>query len=147
MRSVRTAVGRDVPVFSITYTESLALLTPQRVEETDLFILELFRDYPGGHRAEGVVLAERWRYRKPFLIVAPLHVAHQVQCLGYWDTAAEDSLVGRIRRILSFPERCNEGFERIQERFAQMLALPPQHGFLDVSRRLRPNRRRDYDFP
>lgn len=127
MRTVRAAVGRDLPVYSITYAESLALLTPTRVEETELFILELFRDYPGGCRAEGVVLAERWRYRKTFLIVAPLHVAHQIKCPGYWDTAAEDPLVERIRHILSFPQQCNAGFEKVQERFAQMLALPPQH--------------------
>ncbi len=126
-RVARAAVGQDAPVFSITYAESLALLTPQRIRETDFFILELFRDYPGGRRAEGVVLAKRWMYRKSFLIVSPLHVSQQIQCPGYWDTEAKDSLVDRIHQIMSTPRYCNEGFDRMKERFMRMLELPPQH--------------------
>jgi hypothetical protein len=126
-RTARLVAGSDTQVYSITYAESPALLTLERVEKTEFFILELFRRYPGGQRAEGVVLAERWRYRKPFLIVSPLHLAHQIQCPGYWDTAAKDSLVERIRHILSFPERCKQRFDMIQEHFGRMLTLPPQH--------------------
>lgn len=126
-RVARAAVGQDAPVFSITYAESLALLTPQRIKETDLFILELFRDYPGGRRAEGVVLAERWRYRKPFLIVSPLYLAQQIQYPGYWDTAAKDSLTDRIHHLYNSPQQCNEGFDRMKARFMRMLELPPQH--------------------
>lgn len=125
--AVRAAVGRDVPVFSMTYAESLALLTPQRVKETDFSILDLFRDYPGGRRTEGVVLAERWMYRKPFLVVSPLHVSQQIQCLGYWDTEAKDTLIERIQLILDVPQLCIDGFERMKRGFIRMLELPPQH--------------------
>lgn len=122
------AMGRDAPVFSLTYAESPALLTPQRISETDLLAVELFRDYPGGLRAEGIVLAERWMYRKPFLIVSPLYISQQLRCLGYWDIEAEDSLVDRVEYILRSPQECTEGFDRVKKRFARFLALPPQHG-------------------
>ncbi|CAG1023378.1 hypothetical protein MTYM_02408 [Methylococcales bacterium] len=127
INAARLASNPELSAYAITYSESLTFLTPRRVEEIDFFILELFRLYPGGQRAEGLVLADRWKYRKSFLIVAPLYVSHQIRCPGYWDAAAEDSLVERIHHIMSFPERCLQGFEKLQERFSQMRNLPPQH--------------------
>nr|VFJ43653.1 MAG: hypothetical protein BECKDK2373B_GA0170837_100616 [Candidatus Kentron sp. DK] len=126
-RVLRVAMGRDAPVFSLTYAESPALLTPQRIDESDVLVLDLFREYPGGIRAEGVVLAERWMYRKPFLIVSPLSISQQLRCPGYWDIEAEDSLVHRVQHTLRFPRECTEGFEHVKKRFGRFLALPPQH--------------------
>jgi len=126
-RSAQSVVEKHSPVFSITYTETMALLTPSRIKETDFFIMELLRTYPGGQRAEGVVLAERLIYRKPFLIVSPLHLAQKIQCPGYWDTEAKDSPVDRIRGLLNFPHQCTEGFERMKANFSRMMELPPQH--------------------
>jgi len=73
-RAAQAVLGKHSPVFSITYAETIALLTPQHIKETDFFILELLRTYPGGQRAEGIVLAERLIYRKPFLIVSKFSV-------------------------------------------------------------------------
>jgi len=126
-RTAQSVVGKHSPVFSITYAETIALLTPQRIKETDFFILELLRTYPGGQRAEGIALAERWIYRKPFLIVSPLHLAQKIQCLGYWDAEAKDSPGERIRNILSIPYQCTEGFDRVKSTFSKMMVLPPQH--------------------
>nr|VFK24710.1 MAG: hypothetical protein BECKMB1821G_GA0114241_100946 [Candidatus Kentron sp. MB]VFK27022.1 MAG: hypothetical protein BECKMB1821I_GA0114274_10026 [Candidatus Kentron sp. MB]VFK74938.1 MAG: hypothetical protein BECKMB1821H_GA0114242_101247 [Candidatus Kentron sp. MB] len=126
-RILRAVMDRNAQVFSITYAESPALLTPQRINDTDFLVLELFRDYPGGIRAEGLVLAERWMYRKPFLIVSPLHVSREIRCPGYWDTQAKDCLAQRIRYLISAPKECVKRFEQIKERFGRFLTLPPQH--------------------
>nr|VFJ45720.1 MAG: hypothetical protein BECKDK2373C_GA0170839_101243 [Candidatus Kentron sp. DK] len=126
-RVLRATMGRDTSIVSITYAESPALLTPRRIEEANLLVLDLFREYPGGIRAEGVVLAERWMYRKPFLIVSPLYISQQLRCPGYWDIEAEDSLVDRVQHTLRFPRECTEGFEHVKKRFGRFLALPPQH--------------------
>lgn len=130
-RSVQRVIGAHLgnleAVFGFTYAESLALLTPDRVEETDLFILELFRRYAGGLRAEGVALAERWGRRKPFLVISPLHLANELGCPGYWDTASADSLGQRVEQIVNFPRQCIEGFEKVVRCFGVMLRLPPQH--------------------
>jgi hypothetical protein len=125
--SARHALGDDISLASMTYQESIALLTPRRIQETDMFILDLFRDYPGGLRAEGVVLAQRWLPRTPCLIVSPLYLAHELQCPAYWDVAAEDSLIARIRQIRDAPFLCRRNFERLTQRFERYLALPPQH--------------------
>ena len=127
IRAVRTAAGNDVPAFAMTYAESIVLLNPQRIEETDFFILDLFRDYPGGRRAEGIVLAERWLHRKPFLVISPLYLAEKISCPGYWDISSSDSLIDRIIHIASSPHLCIEGFEVLKNRFTQLLTLPPQH--------------------
>jgi hypothetical protein len=115
-------------VFSVTYPESKVLLTPQRVEETSLFVVELFRPYAGGLRAEGLVLADRWRRRKPSLVVSPLYLAGELHCPGYWDAASEDTLVARVEQIVRFPERCFQGFDGVYRCFKPMLKLPSQHG-------------------
>ena len=114
-------------VFSITYSESNVLLTPDRIKETSLFVLELFRSYPGGLRAEGLVLADRWRRHKPCLVVSPLHLAAELRCEGYWDTASEDTLAARAERIVRLPERRYGGFDRMLHCFEPMLKIPPQH--------------------
>ena len=126
-RSAQSVVGKHSSVFSITYAETIALLTPQRIKETDFFIMELLRTYPGGQRAEAIVLAERLIYRKPFLIVSPLHLARKIHCPAYWDTEAGEPLTDRIRHVLSGPKQCTENFDRLKDSFSGMMALPPQH--------------------
>jgi hypothetical protein len=135
--------GRDAPteaVFSMTYQESKALLTAQRVEETALFVLELFRVYSGGLRAEGLVLADRWRRRKPTLVVSALYLADELRCEGYWDAASNDTLPTRTERIMRFPEECFQGFDRVLCHFGPMMQVPPQHedvGAVPLGRRTR----------
>jgi len=126
-RVLHVATSPEARIFSLTYAESPALLTPQRIDEADLLVLDLFREYQGGIRAEGVVLAERWMRRKPFLIVSALYLSEQLRCPGYWDVAARDSLIDRVQAILRFPRECGNGFERVKARFHRFLALPPQH--------------------
>jgi len=125
--AVETATDQNTRVTSITYKESIALLTPQQFRESDLVVLELFRDYPGGQRAEGVTLAERWLHKTPFLVVSPLFLANRIRCPGYWDVAAEDSIVERIRQNLGNPRLCGENFRDFKTLFSRYLAIPSQH--------------------
>jgi hypothetical protein len=126
-RVLSTGLSTTAAVFSITYPESKVLLTPRRVEETSFFVLELFRSYPGGLRAEALFLADRWRKRKPSLVVSPLYLSKELRCVGYWDVAADDMLVTRVERIMRFPERCFEGFDRLFHYFKPLLTIPSQH--------------------
>ena len=47
-RLLRARLGKTAAVTAFTYVESLMFLTPERVTDTDLFVLELFRHYRGG---------------------------------------------------------------------------------------------------
>lgn len=127
MLAAKAAVKDKRAIFAMTYQESIALLTPQRIRETGFFILDLFRDYPGGSRAEGVVLARRWMPRTPCLIVSPLYLSRQIDCPGYWDVEANDTLPERISHILINPYLPAQGLEKVEKCFSNYLKLPPQH--------------------
>lgn len=119
--------GDGVNVSSMTFAECQTFLTAERIEETDLFVLELFRSYAGGLRAEGVVLARRLRHRARYLIISALHLAKGLNCMGYWDTAAEDTLGERVRNVLNTSDTCRDGLDRLEECFGQLMKIPQQH--------------------
>ncbi len=127
MLAAKAAVNDERPIFAMTYQESIALLTTQRIRETGFFILDLFRNYPGGQRAEGIVLAKRWMPRIPFLVVSPLYLSAKLGCPGYWDVSADDPLTERMRQISFDPQICIRGFEKLEQSFSGYLELPPQH--------------------
>ncbi len=119
--------GESVNVFSMTFAECQTFLTTGRIEETDLFVLELFRSYPGGPRAEGLVFARRLRHRARCLVMSALHLSKELKCLGYWDTAAEDTLGERARNVLNTSRNYPEGFDRVEECFERLAKVPQQH--------------------
>jgi hypothetical protein len=119
--------AKGVTVFSFTFAESQMFLTPRRIDETGLFVLDLLRPYPGGLRAEGLVLADRLRWRAPSLLVSPLYLSEGLECMAYWDTSCEDTLAARAERLLSGSESSMEGFDRIVDCFERMLRIPRQH--------------------
>lgn len=111
---------------AITYRECEVQLG-HLVEETDLFILELFRHYPGGTRAEGVTLAQRLALRgKASLIVSPLYVP-ALQQSGYWDVACGDTLEERIQKFVANPRLALEKLDELAKYFGAFLEIPPQH--------------------
>lgn len=119
--------GGRVNVFSMTFAECQTFLTAKRIEETDLFVLELFRSYAGGPRAEGVVFARRLRHRTRFLIISALHLSKELKCFRYWDTAAEDTLGERARDVLNAPDVYADGLDRLEKCFERLLKVPQQH--------------------
>lgn len=129
LTSVRMILAQEVEwqVSGILWSQSPALLRPDTLKECDLVVAELFRTYDHGTRAEGVILAERFHGQPPFLIIAPRYRSHEIDCPGYWDVAAEDSLLNRIRSILKNPLAAQQNFERLQAAMSRYLAIPKQH--------------------
>ena len=128
-RLLHARFGKTVAVSAFTYFESLMFLTPERVEDTDLFVLELFRHYRGGLRAEGVVLAQRLGRRgKRTLVISPLSLGRQKICRGYWDVASSDTLADRLQdfTLRGHPAPPSE-WDYLHRCFSSFLALPPQH--------------------
>jgi len=128
-RLLRAKLGKTVAVSAFTYVESLTFLTPERVADTDLFVLELFRHYRGGLRAEGVVLAQRLSGRgKRTLVISPLSLGRQKSCQGYWDVASSDTLADRLQDLTlrGHPAPQSE-WDYLRRCFSSFLALPPQH--------------------
>ena len=81
-----------------TYESFRSMLSPRMIRGTDLFILELWRTYPTGLRAEGVAVAEELiRHRARPLVVSPLSFGSDANLSWYWDVACGDSLSDRCR--------------------------------------------------
>ena len=128
VRLAQRGIGNPVRVFSLTYSGCISQLTQDLTEQTDFFVLELLRQYPGGLRAEGLTLAQRLARRgKRALIVSPLYLAKKLDCRTYWDTAASDTLVDRIQDQLTGPWSGLSELNRLTNYFAPLLVLPPQH--------------------
>lgn len=128
VRLAQRGLESPVRIFSLTYSDCISQLTRDLIEQTDFFVLELLRQYPGGLRAEGLTLAQRLARRgKRVLIVSPLHLAQKLACRTYWDTAASDKLVDRIQNQLTGPRSGLSELNRLTNYFAPLLVLPPQH--------------------
>jgi hypothetical protein len=124
----KNGLGADARIFRMTYSDCVTQLSRELIEETDLFVVELFREYPGGLRAEGVFLAERMvRRGKRALIISAVFLAQQLGCHSYWDVSSTDTLIARIiDRLMATRPQLVE-FERLSNVFAAWLEIPSQH--------------------
>lgn len=121
-------MGDRAAIFSLIYSNCIRQLTSDLIAQTDLFVLELFRQYPGGLRAEGVALAEKLARRgKRSLIVSPLFLAQHLRCDCYWDVASKDSLAARVARVGTSARPLSTEIKILLDFFAPHLAIPPQH--------------------
>lgn len=127
-RLIQRRLSDESRVFRLTYSDCVTQLTRELLHDTDWFILELLRQYPGGLRAEGLTLARRLiKSGKPALVISPLYLAQQLNCRMYWDASSADALSERVNRQV-FESSPDPGeLDRLISRFAPLMALPPQH--------------------
>lgn len=84
-----------------TYEGFRGMLSPRLLGSTDLFVLELWRTYPTGLRAEGLAVAEELiRQRARPLVASPLALGSESGVPWYWDLASEDTLEARCVGLL-----------------------------------------------
>jgi hypothetical protein len=112
-----------------TYDRFPALLSPRLLHDNDLAVLELWRRYPGGLRAEGLAVAETLaRLQLRALVVSPLAVALNPPVAGYWDLATEVSLPDRIEALLRSDQLPAQVLpEEIKQTLAAFLQAPDGH--------------------
>jgi len=128
MRLARQSLPYTARILGLTYADCIRHLTPELVSHTGYFVLELFRQYPGGLRAEGVVLAQRVaRQGKILLVISPLSLAARLSCRMYWDASSPDTLSDRLAQLVMLAKPDQSELERISRTFKRFLDLPPQH--------------------
>jgi hypothetical protein len=115
-----------------TYEGFRGMLSPRLLACTDLFVLELWRTYPTGLRAEGLAVAEELiRQRARPLVVSPLALGNESGVPWYWDLGSEDSLEVRCAGLLRIaPKRWMHGeasSDRLKELLGAYLAKPQGH--------------------
>jgi len=109
------------------------MLSPRLLGGTDLFVLELWRTYPTGLRAEGLAVAEELiRQRARPLVVSPLALGNESGVPWYWDLGSEDSLGARCAGLLGMaPKRwmhAGGSPGRLKELLGSYLLKPQGHG-------------------
>jgi hypothetical protein len=129
LQSLEAAIRAKNPVqiTGVLWGQTPTILKPEFIRDSSLVVVELFRRYECGERAEGVVLAERWMGVTPFLIVAPRCSSDHINCLGYWDMASPDSLAERVHMLLANPEEGMDNFDRLKMHVRRHLGVPKQH--------------------
>jgi len=126
IRHARAVFGEN-SVRGFLYSQSEVYL-PRLLDECELFILELFRNYPGGLRAEGVALGNNLVQRgKRTLIFSPLSLSGIISSRFYWDTTDSRSPREALKDLLGQDSGSREDWRRIREVFAKHLPIPPQH--------------------
>ncbi|MCC7336423.1 MAG: hypothetical protein IT422_15140 [Pirellulaceae bacterium] len=102
-QSVLTACTVDSFVRHTTWESAMAIWTPRLFQLTDLFILEMFRQYDTGFRAEGLATAALIAEHGAMpLVVSPFEMTEQVGGpRGFiWDACQSDSLADRVLKLL-----------------------------------------------
>lgn len=83
-----------------TYENFIGLLTPRLIRDTDIFLLELWRTYPMGLRAEGMSVAEVLIQRRAVpLVISSLAFGPELDLPWYWDLGSVDTLVQRCQLL------------------------------------------------
>lgn len=117
----------------VTYDGFRGMLNPRLLRETDLFIFDLWRTYPTGIRAEGLVVAEELlRLRSRALVVSPLSLSAENSPRWYWDLSATDSIQERCKEMVqkgfSFSHSAKRSSAELRQIMHDYLAKPQGHG-------------------
>lgn len=112
-----------------TYEGFRGMLSPRLFQETDLFVLDLWRTYPTGIRAEGIAVAEQLaRQHAKSLVVSPLSIGRGEGTPGYWDIGSQHSLTQSCLLTMKEGSRSSAVLSRaVKERFSRFLTVPTGH--------------------
>lgn len=126
MRHAKVVFG-DNNVRGFLYTESEIYL-PRLLDECGYFVLELFRNYPGGLRAEGVALGSNLAQRgKRALVFSPLSIEGRISSPCYWDIADPRSPREALKDFRNGHSASPQEWQDMREVFTRLLPIPPQH--------------------
>jgi hypothetical protein len=126
MRHAKAVFGEH-NVRGFLYSESDVYL-PRLMEECDCFVLELFRNYPGGLRAEGVALGSNLAQRgKRVIIFSPLSLEGKISMPCYWDTADFRAPHKALNDLHYGDLASPEEWRLLRGVFEKLLPVPPQH--------------------
>lgn len=129
-RIIRRSVGSSVDVVRIVYnSDNYQSHIGAYAADADYFVVDLLRNYPGGLRAEGVILGERMLLRgKNVMIVSCLSLGDKLSIPFYWDVASSDSFAERVTQLIQQDKiGFHEDIEKLKRVFQKLLVLPPQH--------------------
>ena len=129
---IESGIRTHTIVHHTTYEGFRAILTPRLIKYTGLFILDLWRTYSTGLRAEGLAVAEELlRQHALSLVVSSLSCAVEGDMPFYWDLASTQDITTRCEHLLQGNLRqASKGAEslgRLKYFLCEYLAKPSGH--------------------
>lgn len=126
-RLISHVLGDSYQAYFLTYNNAPALLSRELLLNNDLCVLDLFRTYEAGRRAEGIAVAERLITRGiRCLIIAPggswMPASRMI-----WEPSSCDTLPARIASVLDLDPPSVSELAPLNKRFARYLPIPEQH--------------------
>ena len=86
--------------YHLTFQQIQSHLSSKLFHKSDLFILELFKNYDGKFRAEGVTAGEKIVGKaKQIFIISPLSLPEQFDTLFYWDVKSKIDFENKIQQL------------------------------------------------
>lgn len=112
-----------------TYDVGKGMMTSRRLAGTNLFILDLWRQYTCGLRAEGIATAKILQRRQvAHLIISPLAFSKLSPLPNYWDLASALSLPEKVQNLLMTKQAiAHNSFKLLEQHFHAYLNVPTGH--------------------
>ncbi len=112
----------------MTYRDKSARLSGALYQQVDLFILEMFRSYDSGLRAEAIPVAQvLWKNGKKAVIVSGSAKGEQIDSPIYWDLGSRVSLLEVIKGVVDQMIDVEKELRKLKEVFKEYCFTPSHH--------------------
>ena len=121
-------IFRDEVLSYLTYRDKSARLSGPLYQQADLFILEMFRSYDSGLRAEAIPVAQvLWKNGKKAVIVSGSAKGEMINSPIYWDLGSRVSLLEVIKGIVDRVINWEDELKKLKEVFKEYCFTPSHH--------------------
>lgn len=126
-RFLRCTYSDDIESYYMTYRNKSARLSLV-YKQADLFILEMFRSYDLGLRAEAIPVAENlWNNGKKAVIVCGSAKGENIRSSIYWDLGSRASFCELLKKINTQVIDWKEELSKLKEIFKEYCFSPSHH--------------------
>ena len=124
-RYLRVTFRDGVLSYYMTYQDKSARLSGTLYQQADLFILEMFRSYDSGLRAEAIPAAQvLWKNGKKAVIVSGSAKGEQIDSPIYWDLGSRVSLLEVIKGVVDQMIDVEKELRKLKEVFKEYCFTP-----------------------
>ena len=127
-RYLRCMHGDDIESCYMTYQNKSAQLSGALYQQADVFILEMFRSYDLGLRAEAIPVAENlWNNGKKAVIVCGSAKGENIRSSIYWDMGSRVSFCELLKGVTTQVIDCENELSKLKEIFKEYCFTPSHH--------------------
>lgn len=127
-RYLRCTYSDDIESYYMTYRNKSAQLSGALYKQADVFILEMFRSYDLGLRAEAIPVAENlWDNGKKAVIVCGSAKGEKIRSPIYWDIGSRVSFYELLESINTQVIDWKKELSKLKEIFKEYCFTPSHH--------------------